>query len=125
MGNTMNIQRTLLTIATLGIATTSLHAQSTADRPRAKAAMWLALGLSESQQSRVNTIHAKYAGSVKAAQQQAKDSAAKINDTELAEVRNILTSDQQQTFDSYMTGKKRAKRGAGARLMPVKIGIPE
>ncbi len=121
----MKIQRALLAIATLCIAATTIQAQSTSDRPRAKAAMWNALGLSDSQQSRVKTIHAKYAPSVKATQQQAKDSAAKINDTELAEVRNILTSDQQQTFDSYMTGKKRTKRGVGAKLMPVKIGIPE
>ena len=125
MGNTMKIQRTLLAFATVCIAATTVHAQSTADRPRAKAAMWNALGLSESQQSRVKTIHAKYAGSVKATQQQAKDSAAKINDAELAEVRNILTSDQQQTFDSYMTGKKRAKRGVGAKLLPAKIAIPD
>jgi len=125
----MKIQRTLLAIATSCIAATcltatTLHAQSTADRPRAKAAMWNALSLSESQQSRVKAIHAKYAASVKAAQQQAKDSAARINDTELAEVRNILTSDQQQTFDTYLTGKKRAKRRSGVKMMPVKIGIP-
>ena len=121
----MNMRHTLLAIATLCTAATSLQAQAASDRPRAKTAMWNALSLSESQQSRVKTIHAKYATSVKATQQQAKDSAARINDTELAEVRNILSSDQQQTFDTYMTGKKRAKRGAGVKVMPLKIGIPE
>ncbi|MEO7042753.1 MAG: hypothetical protein ABI035_10870 [Gemmatimonadaceae bacterium] len=121
----MNMRHALLAIATLCITAASIQAQAASDRPRAKAAMWNALTLSESQQSRVKTIHTKYAPSVKAAQQQAKDSAARINDTELAEVRNILTSDQQQTFDNYMTGKKRAKRGAGVKLMPVKVGIPE
>lgn len=122
----MKIQRQLLlAIATLCITATTIQAQSTNERPRAKAAMWNALGLSESQQSRVKTIHAKYAPSVKATQQQAKDSAARINDTELAEVRNILSSEQQQTFDSYMTGKKRTRRGVGAKVMPVKIAIPE
>ena len=121
----MKTRRALLTIATLCIATTSVTAQSTTDRPRAKAAMWSALRLSDSQQSRVKAIHARYAPVIKAAQKQAKDSATRINETELAEVRNILTSEQQQTFDSYISGKKRARRGSGARLMPVKIEIPK
>ena len=109
----MKTKRALLAIATLCIATTSVTAQSTTNRPR------------DSQQSRVKEIHARYAPVIKAAQKQAKDSATRINETELAEVRNILTSEQQQTFDSYISGKKRARRGSGARLMPVKIEIPE
>jgi type II secretory pathway pseudopilin PulG len=119
----MTFNRPLLAIAALSIATSAVAAQSTAERPRAKAAMWVALQLTESQQSRVKEIHARYAPAVKATQKQAKDSAARINDRELAEVRSMLTAEQQQTFDSYMSGKKRARRGSVARLMPVKIGI--
>jgi len=119
----MNIKRALVAIAACCLVTGSINAQSTAERPRAKAAMWTALQLTESQNSRVKAIHGKYASTIKAAQQFARDSAARINDRELAEVRDILTVEQQQTFDSYMTGKKRVKRGSVARVMPVKIGI--
>lgn len=110
-------------VATTSIAA-SAAAQSVSERPRAKAAMWPALHLSESQQNRVKEIHARYAASIKATQQQARDSAARINARELTEVREILDSDQQQTFDSYTTRTKaRARRNSGARLMPVRIGI--
>jgi hypothetical protein len=124
----MTLNRALLAIATLFIATlfiatSTVSAQSTAERPRAKAAMWAALHLTESQQSRVKEIHAKYAPAIKATQTQAKDSAARINARELTEVRNMLTTEQQQTFDSYTSGKKRTRRGSVARLMPAKIDI--
>ncbi len=119
----MTFNRPLLAIAALFIATSAAAAQSTADRPRAKAAMWQALQLTQFQQSRVKEIHARYASAIKATQKQAKDSAARINDRELADVRNMLTAEQQQTFDSYMSGKKRVRRGSVARLMPAKIDI--
>ncbi|MEO7217635.1 MAG: hypothetical protein ABI026_05530 [Gemmatimonadaceae bacterium] len=119
----MHINRALLLAAALCITTISASAQSSAERPRAKAAMWPALNLSESQQSRVKEIHVKYAPAVAATKQMAKDSAQRINDRELADLRNILTSEQQQTFDYYMNGKKRVRRGSVARLMPAKIGI--
>ena len=119
----MNINRALLLAAALCITTSSAGAQSSAERPRAKAAMWPALKLSESQQSRVKEIHARYAPAIAATKQQAKDSAERINDRELAELRNILTSEQQEAFDSYTNGKKRVRRGSVGRLMPAKIGI--
>lgn len=119
----MNTRRALITIVACSLAAASLNAQSSRERPRAKAAMWTALQLTESQSSRVKAIHEKYAPAVRVTQKQAKDSADKINSRELSEVRGILSSEQQQTFDNYMTGKKRIKRGSVARVMPVKIDI--
>lgn len=119
----MSIKCALVAIVACCVAAGSANAQSTTERPRARAAMWTALQLTESQDSRVKAIHGKYASAIKAAQQLARDSAARVNDRELAEVRNILSLEQQQTFDSYMTGKKRPRRGSVARVMPVKIGI--
>jgi Spy/CpxP family protein refolding chaperone len=107
----------------LSIPAAAAVAQSAAERPHAAAAMWPALQLSESQQARVREIHARYAPAVAATRQMARDSAQRINDRELADLRNILTSEQQQTFDYYMSGKKRARRGTVPRLMPAKIGI--
>lgn len=119
----MSIKRVLIAIVVCCAAASSVNAQSPAERPRAKAAMWVALQLTESQNSRVKAIHDRYASAIKSAQRLARDSAARINDRELAEVRNILTVEQQQTFDSYMSGKKRARRGSVAKVMPVRIGI--
>ena len=119
----MNVNRALLLVAALCITTSSASAQSATERPHAKAAMWPALQLSESQQSRVKEIHVKYAPAIAATKQLAKDSAQRINERELADLRNILTSEQQQTFDYYMSGKKSARRGSVPRLMPAKIGI--
>lgn len=119
----MHINRALLLAAALCITTSSASAQSSAERPRAKAAMWPALNLSESQQSRVKEIHARYAPAIAATKAQAKDSAERINERELVDLRKILTSEQQQIFDSYMSGKKRVRRGSVPRLMPAKIGI--
>lgn len=119
----MSIKRALIAIVACCVAASSINAQSTAEKPRARAAMWTALQLTQSQDSRVKAIHGKYASAIKAAQQLARDSAARINDRELAEVRNVLTTEQQQTFDSYMSGKKRVRRGSVAKVMPVRVGI--
>jgi hypothetical protein len=119
----MNIKHVLLAILVCGIATNQLNAQSSRERPRAKAAMWNALQLTESQQTRVKNIHEKFAPQVQAVKKQASEASTRINDRELVEVRNILTSDQQQTFDSYMSGKKRVRRGSVARVAPVRIDI--
>jgi hypothetical protein len=121
----MNIRSAIVLLVAVCLVASSLPAQSSRERPRAKAAMWPALHLSPAQQDRVRQIHARFAPAVKATQKQARDSAARINAHELAEVRNLLTSEQQRIFDSYMSGKRRARRGTGARLMPVRIDIPD
>lgn len=123
----MNIQRALLIVLTCCVTGGSLSAQSTRGYPRAKKAMWAELGLSESQQAQVKAIHEKYSPPIKLAQKQSRDSANHIYDREMADVRQILSMTQQQTFDSYMKQPGRAKRaptGAAVKLMPARVGVP-
>ena len=86
--------------------------------------MLVALQLTESQKARVDAIHDRYSPATKAVQKQASDSASRITDREMAEVRSLLTGQQQQTFDSFMSGKQRTKRGRVAKVMPVRIAVP-
>ena len=121
----MNIQRALMVLMACCITGSSLDAQSTRSRPRASKAMWTALKLTESQKEQVKTIHEKYAPAMKAAQKQASDSATVIYNQEMADVRTLLTLTQQETFDSYMSGSRRGRRGGMAKVMPVKIRVPQ
>jgi hypothetical protein len=86
--------------------------------------MWTALQLTESQKAQVKVLHEKYAPAMKAARKIGADSAARINDREMNDVRVLLTSSQQATFDSYMTGGKKSKRSTRVKLMPAKIAVP-
>ena len=120
----MNIQRALMILVVCCIAASSLTAQSTRPRVRASKAMWTALKLTETQKEQVKVIHDKYAPGMKLAQKQAPDSAAVIYNHEMADVRALLTLTQQETFDSYMNGTRRSKRGGMVKVMPVKIRVP-
>lgn len=120
----MNIKLTLCALVACFVATGSLSGQSSRARPRARAAMWTALQLSESQQARVNSIHVKYAPAMKLARKHSGDSSAKLFAREMSEVRELLTMSQQQTFDSYMTGNPKPRRGSVARVVPAKIAVP-
>jgi Spy/CpxP family protein refolding chaperone len=120
----MNIVRKLLPVLASCLVASSLGAQPGRATPRPTPAMWAALQLTESQQVRVDAIHDRYAPAVKLARKQASDSAARIVEREMVEVRSLLTPSQQQIFDSYMSGKRAKRRGVGARLMPVRIAIP-
>ena len=130
----MNIQRALLTLVVCCLCTApvsaqstsaqSTRAQSTRSRPRAKPAMWAALQLTETQKTQVKNIHEKFAPAMKVAQKQAKDSSAKVYGREMTEVRGILTFSQQQTFDSYMNGQQRTRRGSVAKVVPARIAVP-
>jgi len=86
--------------------------------------MLAALQLTESQKARVDAIHDRYSPAVKALQKQASDSASRITDREMAEVRALLTGPQQQTFDSFVNSRQKPKRGRVAKLMPVRIAVP-
>jgi hypothetical protein len=119
----MSIRRTLLPVIACCLAISSIGAQSS--RPaRSRTAVLAALQLTESQKARVDAIHDRYSPAVKAVQKQASDSASRITDREMAEVRSLLSGQQQQTFDSFMSGKQRAKRGRVAKVMPVRIAVP-
>ena len=120
----MNIHRLLFAVVVCCAATSPVSAQSTRARSRAKPAMWTALQLTESQKAQVKVIHEKYAPAVKVAQKLAADSIARINDREMSDVRAVLTSSQQETFDSYMSGQKRSRRSAMVKMMPAKIAVP-
>jgi len=120
----MNIKCSLFVVAACCLAAGSMSAQSSHARTRAKPAMWAALQLSESQKTQVSAIHDKYAPAVQVVQQRMNDSTSQIHDREMGEVRSILTPEQQQTFDSYMSGSKRTKRMSVGRAMPVKIAVP-
>jgi hypothetical protein len=120
----MNIQRALIVLLTCCIAGTPLTAQSTRTYPRAKKAMWAELGLSESQQTRVKNIHDKYAAATKLAQKQSRDSANRVYDHEMSDVRAILSMTQQQTFDSYMQRPRRGAKAGAVRVMPARVGVP-
>ncbi len=122
----MYLKRLLMVIAACCIASVSLAAQPvrSRSRPRANKAMWAALQLTDAQKAHVATIHDRYAAALKLAQQQTPDSARVIYNREMADVRELLTLTQQEMFDSYMSGSRRGKRGAVARVMPVRIGVP-
>lgn len=107
-----------------GISTSSMSAQSIHTYGRAKPAMWTALQLTESQKAQVKLIHEKHAPAMKVARKIGADSAATINDHEMSDVRAVLTSSQQVTFDSYLTGGKRSKRSTRLKVMPAKIAVP-
>jgi len=127
-GEVMTLSRILFAVIacciSAGISTSSMSAQSIHTYGRAKPAMWTALQLTESQKAQVKSIHEKYAPAMKAARKIGADSAAGINDREMTDVRVLLTSSQQVTFDSYMTGGKRSKRSARLKVMPAKIAVP-
>jgi hypothetical protein len=123
-GEVMTTSRMLLAVIACCITTSTMSAQSTRTRSRATAAMWTALLLTESQKAQVKVIHEKYAPAIKAARKVGADSAARINDHEMSDVRPLLTSSQQVTFDSYMKGEKPSKRSARVKLMPTKIAVP-
>jgi Spy/CpxP family protein refolding chaperone len=124
MGEIMNLTRaTFAALACCALAG-PLSAQSSSGRPRARTAMLAALHLTETQKTQVKAIHKKYSPTMKAAQQQTSDSASRIYDREMAEVRTILTSSQQDTFDSYMSGKSGPDRGRVAKVLPAKIAVP-
>jgi len=78
----------------------------------------------ESQKAQVKAVHDKYASAMKAARKVGADSAASVNDREMNDVRALLTSSQQVTFDSYMTGGKRSKKSTRVKLMPARIAVP-
>ena len=120
----MNIQRALLTLIVCCVCTTPMSAQTNRSRARAKPAMWAALQLTETQKTQVNAIHDKYAPSMKVAKKETGDSASKIHDREMSEVRAVLTISQQQTFDSYMNAGRRTRRGSVAKVVPAKIAVP-
>ncbi|HEY8309418.1 MAG TPA: hypothetical protein VIG47_02625 [Gemmatimonadaceae bacterium] len=120
----MNVKHALSAILICGLGASSLTAQSTRGRAHAKAQMWSALALTESQQTRVNTIHARYVPAMKLAKKQPTDSAAKIFAREMAEVRALLTISQQQTFDTYMAGNPKPRRGSVAKVAPLRIAVP-
>ncbi len=124
----MNIKVTLFALAAFCVVAGSVGAQSHRQRQRAKPAMWTALQLTDTQKSQVKTIHKKYAPAKKAAQSHLEaptaDSSARVFQREMTEVRDILTFSQQQTFDSYMNESKATRRGAGAKVLPVKIAVP-
>lgn len=120
----MNIQRALIIVLTCCIAGGSLSAQTARTYPRASKAMWAELGLSESQKTQVKTIHDKYVPAMKLAKMQSRDSANRIYDHEMSDVRLILSMTQQQAFDSYMKRPRRAAKAAAVRVMPVRIGVP-
>lgn len=124
----MKIAHTLMVILACCIAGGSLAAQPAPShsRPRASKAMWTALQLTETQKAQVKTIHEKYAPAMKLAQKETTDSASVIYGREMADVRELLTFAQQETFDSYMSGARRGrgKRGGMVKVMPVRIGVP-
>jgi len=120
----MNIHRMLFAVIVWCIATSSMSAQSSRTYARAKPAMWTALQLTEPQKAQVKAIHEKYAPAMKAARKIGADSAARINDQEMSDVRVLLTSSQQVTFDSYMIRGKRSRRSAMVKMMPAKIAVP-
>ena len=117
--------RVLFAVIACCIITSSMHAQSTRTYPRPKAAMWTALQLTEPQKAQVKEIHEKYAPVMKAARKIGPDSAARINDREMTDVRVVLTSSQKVTFDSYMAGGKGSKRSGRVKVMPAKVVVPE
>jgi tellurite resistance protein len=123
-GEVMRINPILFAVIACCVTTSSMSAQSNHTYTRAKPAMWTALQLNEAQKAQVKAIHEKYASSMKAARKVGADSAASINDREMSDVRALLTSSQQLTFDSYMTGGKRSKRSARVKVMPAKIAVP-
>ena len=120
----MRITQVLFAVIACCVTTSSMSAQSNHTYARAKPAMWTALQLTESQKAQVKLVHEKYAPAMKAARKIGADSAASINDREMSDVRASLTSSQQLTFDSYMTGGKRSKRSARVKVMPAKIAVP-
>ncbi len=120
----MTISRILFAAIACCVTTSSMSAQSNHTYSRPKAAMWTALQLTEPQKAQVKVVHEKYVPVMKAARKIGADSAATINDHEMRDVRVLLTSSQQLTFDSYMTGGKRSKRSAQVKVMPAKIAVP-
>lgn len=120
----MNMKSALLVLVACCLVTGAMSAQSNRTRPRAKPAMWTAVQLTETQKTQVKTIHQKYASVMKFAQKQSRDSGSKIYDREMTEVRDVLTFSQQQTFDSFMNGKQRARVGSAGKAMPAKISVP-
>jgi hypothetical protein len=122
--NIVSIRSTLFAAAMLCVATGSMGAQANRPRARAKPAMWTALQLTETQKAQVKTIHRKYAPAAKAARKERSDSARRIYDREMTDVRQILTFSQQQTFDSFMDGSQAGKGRPVAKVMPAKIGVP-
>jgi hypothetical protein len=120
----MDIRHALFTLSLGVLAAAPARAQSHRATPRAKAAMWAALELTAAQQTRVEAIHSKYAPAVKAAQKAAADSAARINARELEEVRGILTMQQQETFDAYISGRTHTRRARATKVAPARISIP-
>jgi G:T/U-mismatch repair DNA glycosylase len=120
----MTISRILFAAVACCITTSSMSAQTNRTYSRPRAAMWTALQLTESQKAQVKVLHEKYAPAMKAARKIGADSAARINDREMNDVRVLLTSSQQATFDSYMTGGKKSKRSTRVKLMPAKIAVP-
>ena len=120
----MTIRRMLFAAIVCCVATGSINAQSGRTYGRAKPAMWTALQLTESQKVQVKAIHDTYASAIKAARKVGADSAARISGREMSDVRVLLTSSQQVTFDSYISGQKRSKRSAIVKMMPAKILVP-
>jgi hypothetical protein len=120
----MTIGRMLFAIIACCITASPMSAQSSRTYSRPKPAMWTALQLTESQKVQVKLVHERYAPVMKAARKTGADSAARINDREMTDVRVLLTPSQQVTFDSYMTGGKRSKKSTRVKLMPAKIGVP-
>jgi hypothetical protein len=120
----MPVRQTLFAIIACCITASSMSAQSNRSYSRPKPAMWTALQLTESQKAQVKAAHERYAPAMKAARKIGADSAARINDREMTDVRVLLTPSQQVTFDSYMTGGKRSKKSTRVKLMPAKIAVP-
>jgi Spy/CpxP family protein refolding chaperone len=120
----MNTIKILFAVIACCITAGPMSAQSTRTYPRPKAAMWTALQLTESQKAQVKVVHDKYAPVMKAARKVGADSAARINDHEMTDVRVLLTAPQQVTFDSYMTGGKKSKRSTRVKMMPAKVAVP-
>jgi hypothetical protein len=120
----MNVKHALSAILLCGLAASPLAAQSVRGRTHATARMWSAIALTESQQARVNTIHASYAPAMKLAKKQSPDSAARIFALEMSKVRALLTISQQQTFDTYMAGNPKPRRGSITRVTPARIAVP-
>ncbi|HWG16519.1 MAG TPA: hypothetical protein VN678_01565 [Acidobacteriaceae bacterium] len=120
----MTITRLLFAAIACCITAGSMSAQATHAYSRPRAAMWTALQLTESQKAQVKAVHDKYASAMKAARKVGADSAASVNDREMNDVRALLTSSQQVTFDSYMTGGKRSKKSTRVKLMPARIAVP-
>jgi hypothetical protein len=120
----MNVRHSLFAILLCALAASPLAAQSARGRSHAKAQLWTALALTELQQARVNTIHASYAPAIKLAKKQSPDSAARIFALEMSQVRTLLTISQQQTFDTYMAGNPKPRRGSVARVTPARIAVP-